>query len=129
MKVKIQIVGWNTQGPLSYYETNRKILVEYEQEHYNLNVFVKRITLAAVENSPGVSRAEVGRRVRCASSLPTAPPGSLCTLLFAQDAGQWELTGCPPCWPPEGSQWGAHAGSQGGRRVRSGFQSPAPPFQ
>ena len=38
MKVKIQRVRWNTQGPLGYYETDGKILVEYEQEYYNLNV-------------------------------------------------------------------------------------------
>lgn len=45
----------------------------------------KTITLVAVENSPEANKA-VERTVRCASSLPTAPPGFLCTLIFAQDA-------------------------------------------
>lgn len=45
MKVKIQTVGWNTQEPLGYYETDRKTLVEYEQEYYNLNVLKESLWL------------------------------------------------------------------------------------
>lgn len=44
-KVKIQTVGWNTQGPLGYYETDRKTLVEYEQEYYNLSVLKESLWL------------------------------------------------------------------------------------
>lgn len=45
MEVKIQIVDWNTQGPLSYCETDGKILVEYKQEYYHLNVLKESLWL------------------------------------------------------------------------------------
>lgn len=70
--------------------------------------------------------------MRCVGSLPTAsqvscPPFS--SLLFAQDADQCEMHCCPlaPNWiQPEGSRY---KGSKGGRKVRSGFYSPAASFR
>lgn len=45
MEVKIQTGDWNTQGPLSYYETYGKIVVEYKQEYCHLNVLKQSLWL------------------------------------------------------------------------------------
>lgn len=48
VEIKSEIRGWNTQSPPCYYETDGKILVELEQQCFDLNV--KEITLVAIEN-------------------------------------------------------------------------------
>lgn len=45
MEVKIHTGDWNTQGPLSYCETDGKIVVEYKQEYCHLNVLKQSLWL------------------------------------------------------------------------------------